>query len=171
MENYLKKENQKLLMSTIEKLKTQKHNALVSKGLNSYLNNLHIGRNPNDGAVSMFIAGFPVQLQFPHSECVHLTAQTEHLYDVTRFRGYDTSKYDYTGCWLDVLPKMRLNRYELGLSFPKAKSIDDEANSGEYKVAITSNTKKDETFIMACISLLNWMVDNNLSPKRPKDKK
>lgn len=171
MEEYLKKENQKLLMSTIQKLKTQKHEALVSKGLNSYLDNLHIGRNPDDGAVSMFIAGFPVQVQFPHSSGgVHLVAQTEHLYDITRFRGYDTSKYDYTGCWLDVLSKMRLNRYELGLSFPKPKSIADESNSGEYQVKVVSNTKKDEAFIMACLSLLNWMVDNNLSPKRPKSK-
>lgn len=171
METFLKKENQKLLIRTIETIKTQKHNALISKGLNSYLDKLYVGRNPSDGAVSMFIAGFPVQLQFPHSESIHLTAQTEHLYDLERFRGYDTTKYDYTGCWLNVLPMLRLNRYELGLAFPKAKSVEDESNSGEYKIIITSNTKKDESFIMACISLLNWMVDNELAPKRPKERK
>jgi hypothetical protein len=171
MERFLKKENQKDLINSIKTLKELKHTALVSKGMNSYLDSLHIGTNPNGGAVSMFITGFPVQIQFPHNESIHMVAQTEHLYDLTRFRGYDTTKYDYTGCWLHVLPMIRLNRYELGLSFPKAKSIEEESNSGEYKVAITSNTKTDENFIMACISLLNWMVDNELSPKRPKERK
>lgn len=163
-ETYIGKDKQSDLLNILKDLASQKHNRLIESGISSNLKNLKIGLNPRGGAVAMYIDGFPVQVQFPsNGESVHLVAQYEHLYEPNRFRGYDTDTYDYEGCWLDILPKIK-GLYGLGMTLP---------DSGrEYKVHITSNKKDGELFLDAVISLLNKMSVNSdsLTPKRPKSK-
>jgi|SaaInl5LU_22_DNA_1037371.scaffolds.fasta_scaffold29826_2 hypothetical protein len=164
-EIYLKKANQRELKLKLEELAVAKHNRLISAGLESNLENINVGFNPEGGAVSMYIEKFPVQIQLPsNGESVHLVSQYEHLYQKDRFRGYDTSKYNYEGCWIEVLPKIK-GLYGLGMTLP---------DSGrEYKVHLKSNKKDGEAFLDAAISLLNKMSVNkdSLTPKKPKEKK
>ena len=162
--NFFSKRNQSSLLHKIEQYSRTKHQMLVNKSLPSEFDHLKVGTLANEEAISVYIKGVGVQLLFPSSSAEPiLVAQYEHFHEPNVFRSYNTSKYEYTGCWaekIDIL-NMVAERYGLKASLP--------TNGKEHLVKLSSETKSGETMVEASLNLLNQIATNKLAlaPRKP----
>ena len=118
---FFAKRNQSSVLYKIGQYSRKKHQMLLAKSLPSELDRIEAGTLSNDEAVSVYVKGVGVQLLFPSGSADPiLVAQFEQFYEPRTFRSYNTSKYEYTGCWsekIDVL-NMFAEKYGLKASLP-----------------------------------------------------